>query len=436
MLDLLEAARRLHAEGVRFRLLISGIGPTFDETEAAILHLGLQDCVSMTGYVDYAEAPAVYRRASIFVSPTYAEGFSNTILEAMASRMAVVSCRSVGVVDCIRDGENGLLTEPGDIAALTAALGRALQDPALRERLAEAALTGMPRGLFLAQGRRADHGGIRARRRRRARSRLADRAADRPLPLPRRAASAVTRTALFVSPHLDDVAFSCGGTLALLADRGWRTVLATAFTRTVLPATGFALACQLDKGLAPEIDYMALRREEDRAAAAILGVAELRWLDLPEAPHRGYGSAAALFGRIRPGDEVWRPLADALDRLVDAFDPEQIFAPQGLGGHVDHRQTIRAVQAAAGGAPVAWYRDAPYAIREPDAAPFVNQPDAGSLRIEGALRRKIEAASAYRSQIGFQFGGPDGVAEALADFAERDGGERFCGNFNKGLRQP
>jgi glycosyltransferase involved in cell wall biosynthesis len=140
VLDLIDAARRLRADGNRFRLLISGIGPTFDETEAAILHLGLQDCVEMTGYIDYQDVPSVYRRAGIFVSPTYAEGFSNTILEAMASRMAVVSCRSVGVVDCIRDGENGLLTDPGDIDGLTKALRRVLRDRALRERLADAAL--------------------------------------------------------------------------------------------------------------------------------------------------------------------------------------------------------------------------------------------------------------------------------------------------------
>ena len=140
VLDLLEAVRRLRDEGVPFRLLISGIGPTYDETAAAILHLGLQDCVEMTGYIDYADVPTVYRRASIFVSPTYAEGFSNTILEAMASGMAVVSCRSVGVVDCIRDGENGLLTEPGDVAGLTEALRRVLGDGSLRARLAAAAL--------------------------------------------------------------------------------------------------------------------------------------------------------------------------------------------------------------------------------------------------------------------------------------------------------
>ena len=136
-------------------------------------------------------------------------------------------------------------------------------------------------------------------------------------------------TALVLSPHLDDAAFSCGGSMAQLADAGWRTVMATAFTATVLPVTGFALACQLDKGLGPDVDYMALRREEDRAAAAILGVADLRWLDLPEAPHRGYGSAAALFGAIREDDAMWRPLAGKIAALLGDVQPDLVLAPQG-----------------------------------------------------------------------------------------------------------
>ena len=140
VLDLLAAAAQLRAEGERFRLLISGIGPTFDETAAEIGALGLSGCAEMTGYVEYERVPEVYRRAGIFVSPTYAEGFSNTILEAMASGLAVVSCQSVGVVDCIRDGENGLLTAPGDRAGLAAALRRVLRDRDLRRRLAEQAL--------------------------------------------------------------------------------------------------------------------------------------------------------------------------------------------------------------------------------------------------------------------------------------------------------
>ncbi len=140
VLDMLDAVAPLAAEGVPFQLLISGIGPTYDETAAKIEALRLAGHARMTGYVDYADVPAIYRQADIFVSPTYAEGFSNTILEAMASELAVVSCRSVGVVDCIRDGENGLLTEPGDIAALTEALREVLTNPAERARLAAAGL--------------------------------------------------------------------------------------------------------------------------------------------------------------------------------------------------------------------------------------------------------------------------------------------------------
>ncbi len=140
VLDLLDAARQLMDSGDRFRLLISGIGPTYDEAAASIPLMGLQNCVEMTGYVEYEDVPAVYRRADVFVSPTYAEGFSNTILEAMASRLAVVSCRSVGVVDCIRDADNGLLTEPGDRAGLADALRRVIRDAPLRARLADAAL--------------------------------------------------------------------------------------------------------------------------------------------------------------------------------------------------------------------------------------------------------------------------------------------------------
>ena len=241
------------------------------------------------------------------------------------------------------------------------------------------------------------------------------------------------KTALFVSPHLDDVAFSCGGTLAALSDQGWRTVMATAFTATILPATGFALACQLDKGLAPEVDYMALRREEDREAGEILGVADLRWLDLPEAPHRGYGSAAALFADVLDGDDVWRRLAGVLGAMMEELRPDQIFAPQGLGGHVDHRQAIRAVQQTSGGVPVAWYRDAPYAMRNADAAPFVDAPDLGARSIASTLDRKVRAACAYRSQIGFQFGGPAATEAALRAFAESEQGERFCGSFNASM---
>ncbi len=140
VLDLLDACSILRADGTRFHLVISGIGPDHDAATAQVARDQLGDLVTMSGYVDYDDVPAIYRAADLFVSPTYAEGFSNTILEAMASGLACVSCRAVGVVDCLRDGENGLLTDPGDVPALADALRRVLTDAALRTRLADAAL--------------------------------------------------------------------------------------------------------------------------------------------------------------------------------------------------------------------------------------------------------------------------------------------------------
>ena len=59
--------------------------------------------IAFTGYAEYGSVPDLYRRADVFVSPTYAEGFSNTILEALAAGLATVSCHAVGVSDCLRD---------------------------------------------------------------------------------------------------------------------------------------------------------------------------------------------------------------------------------------------------------------------------------------------------------------------------------------------
>ncbi len=237
------------------------------------------------------------------------------------------------------------------------------------------------------------------------------------------AESGVAPRALFVSPHLDDVAFSCGALAAGLADAGWRTVLATVFTRSVVPAEGFALACQLDKGLGAEVDYMALRRDEDRAAARVLGFAECLHLDLPEAPHRGYGSAAELFAGVREGDGVWAAVAEMLGGLEARVAPSLVLAPQGLGGHADHLQVVRAVRKAVH-APVWWYRDTPYAIRHGDgAAPEGMSGLVGvAVAAGGGMARKVAAACAFASQIGFQFGGAEGAAAALHGFARDEAG--------------
>lgn len=138
--DLLAAFAQLAPERPALRLLISGIGPDLEEVRRRVASAPWRTQVELAGYVEYTQVPQVYHRADVFVSPTYAEGFSNTILEAMASGLPCVAAEAVGVVDCLRHDDNGLLVPPGDVAALIAALARILDDEALRNRLAASAL--------------------------------------------------------------------------------------------------------------------------------------------------------------------------------------------------------------------------------------------------------------------------------------------------------
>lgn len=141
VLDFIAAVGLLRDWKVDCRATISGIGPDVEAAQAIAAEMQFHDQeLCFTGGTEYADTPAVYAGADIFASPTYSEGFSNTILEAMASGLPVASCEVVGVTDCLRHDDNGLLSQAGDIAAHAAALRRLIEDDGLRRRIASRAL--------------------------------------------------------------------------------------------------------------------------------------------------------------------------------------------------------------------------------------------------------------------------------------------------------
>lgn len=218
----------------------------------------------------------------------------------------------------------------------------------------------------------------------------------------------MSRRAVAVSPHLDDAVFSAGASLAALAAQGWDVRVVTAFTASVPAPTGFALACQTDKGLAADVDYMGLRRAEDAEALRRLGLPAPVHLAFAEAPHRGYASAAELFAGARADDDIAPALAEVLAPELEGV--ELVLAPLGLGNHVDHLQVL----AALGTRPVVRWHDAPYALRIPVPDGAVTWPPAAAVHA-----RKLEACAAYTTQLGFQFGGEAAMRSALADVPER-----------------
>jgi glycosyltransferase involved in cell wall biosynthesis len=81
----------------------------------------------------------VFRAADVFVLPSESEGLSNSLLEAMASGLAVLASRVGGTREAVEEERTGVLFEPGDAAELRMQLSRLMRDGRLVERLGRAA---------------------------------------------------------------------------------------------------------------------------------------------------------------------------------------------------------------------------------------------------------------------------------------------------------
>ena len=138
---LLRAMPAIRAAVPSARLRIVGGGPELPRLEHECLALGLAGSVVITGEIPDTDAVRdEYRAADVFCLPSLQEGFGIAFLEAMASGLPIVACRSTAVPEVVPDGEAGLLVPPDDPKALARALIRLLRDPLLRRRMGEAGM--------------------------------------------------------------------------------------------------------------------------------------------------------------------------------------------------------------------------------------------------------------------------------------------------------
>ena len=118
--------------------LIVGDGPTRKELEDQAQKLQIRGRVIFTGAVE--DVAPYLALMDVFVLPSLMEGLGLSILEAFAARKPVVASRVGGIVNVIKDKENGLLVEPRSPAEIARAIEQLLSQEKLCERLAQDAL--------------------------------------------------------------------------------------------------------------------------------------------------------------------------------------------------------------------------------------------------------------------------------------------------------
>lgn len=146
---LIRACGILRDRGLDFRLTLAGGGGAvmgLGRMETQILklrrELHLEDRVALPGLVSHNELPRILIEHDIFAAPCVVhssgrrDGIPNTVIEALAYGLPVVSTTVNALPEVVRDGETGLAVPPGDAEALADALLRLADDAALAARLA------------------------------------------------------------------------------------------------------------------------------------------------------------------------------------------------------------------------------------------------------------------------------------------------------------
>jgi 1,2-diacylglycerol 3-alpha-glucosyltransferase len=121
------------------RLVLVGEGPDRENLETQVKHMNIAGKVLFTGLIDYPDIPAYLAACDIFITPSTAETFGLSTVEAMAAGLPVLGIDAIGTRDIVEDGITGLITSD-DVAVFTAKLILLCTDNELRKRMEKQAL--------------------------------------------------------------------------------------------------------------------------------------------------------------------------------------------------------------------------------------------------------------------------------------------------------
>jgi len=218
---------------------------------------------------------------------------------------------------------------------------------------------------------------------------------------------------IYLSPHLDDAALSCGGTIHAQCRRGLEVRVITLFAGSPPESSPTEYAEELRTRWGGASDPVAERRREDQLAMAHLGasVEHWAWCDCvyridPATATSLYPTEVSIFEAVHPLEASLH--IELARMLADRVPPSGalLYAPLGVGHHVDHQIVHRASRLLSEqGYRVLYYEDCPYAGDRQAVEQALARCDAAAWQMHVAqlddanLENKCQAIAAYQSQI-------------------------------------
>lgn len=230
-------------------------------------------------------------------------------------------------------------------------------------------------------------------------------------------------TWIYLSPHFDDVALSCGGLVWEQGQAGECTQVWTICAGEVPPGSLSPFAELLHSRWKTAQNAPAERRLEDLAACRAMQAVP-RHFDLPDAIYRRgpdeathlYASEEGIFGSLHPAEEdLVRKLAESLKSLIPAEDT--LVSPLTLGGHVDHRLTRAAAEKI--NRPMWYYADYPYVLTLTSQLESLSQSGWQTADFpvsEAGLEAWIASIAAYASQLSTFWPDAPTMRKSMRDF--------------------
>ena len=237
---------------------------------------------------------------------------------------------------------------------------------------------------------------------------------------------------LFISPHLDDVALSCGGLVYRLTSAGQPVTIASVHTAdhpTDRPLSEAARREHRQWQLGDQ--PYERRRAEDALACQTLGATAIH-LGLLDAIYRCDERGLPLYandfigGAVHPLD--WQSHLSEVQWVLSPLvgSAMQVYCPLAIGGHVDHVVVRRAVESLARSSVLRYYEDFPYVDRvDQFSSPAAGLACERVVLTTEELEVRIRAIACYPSQCSVMFGSVGAMSQRVQAYVARIGGERY-----------